>query len=144
MIFSHGLQDFEITVVNIGLGEVKREDFPFIVDYQMQFEAEEPAYRTLASLSDTSEGFVLVYPAVMANPQRCRIHKTYPGEAAESFIFEKQHERNGHPFLQFYKPIVRDQPWKKVFHMSTCVVVIEALKVTELTIVKKYKDTHDL
>jgi hypothetical protein len=97
--FQSGLQDFEITVVNIGLGEVKRENFPFIVDYQVQFEAEAPAYRTLASLSNASEGFVLVYPSVVANPQRCRIHKTYPGGIAESFMFEKKHERNGHPFL---------------------------------------------
>ena len=58
-------------------------------------------------------------------------------------MFEKKHERYGHPFLQFYKPIIGNQPRKKVFHMGTYVMVIEALKVTELTIVKKYKDTHD-
>jgi hypothetical protein len=57
-------------------------------------------------------------------------------------MFEKQHERNGHPFLQFNKPVVGNQPRKKVFQMNQGIIGVKAFKITELSIVKKDKEAH--
>ena len=55
--FSHGFHHLQVSVIYVPFGEIKRQNFSFIADYQVQFESQKPPQGALAQLGNAFESF---------------------------------------------------------------------------------------
>lgn len=86
-VFSHGSHHLEVPVIHVSFGEIKRQNFSFIVDYQVQFEPEKPSQGALTPLGDSFEGLVLVDSSVVAGSERCGIYEADSCSSSQAFEF---------------------------------------------------------
>lgn len=134
---------YRLAVINVAGREIESEQLAAIVDDQMQFEAEEPAHRRLASGRQTVKHPVTLDPAVMTDGQRGGIDKGDAGDRPQAcFQIETQRpERLRH---QFNKPGVADQMRKLALQVLHDVLSIVGLKIAIAGHVEVDDDRHDL
>ena len=69
-------------VVNVGWGQLDRQQLAFVIDDQMQLEPVKPTHRVLTPLSLFPKQLVGVGPFGMADDNRRRVDKAYTADAS--------------------------------------------------------------
>ncbi len=77
--FQQGL----VVVGNIPRGQHEPDNFPELIDYQVQFEAEEPSHCGLPAPCDAFEGLVALCPFIVAYSQLGRVPEVSAGLLAQ-------------------------------------------------------------
>ena len=100
-----------LAVVHVARRDLAGEEFPSVVDHQMELEAIVPIHRILAALGQSGKDAMLLDAAIVTDDQRGRVHEADAGALppAGLQIGAQRHQDRGD---QFHKAAITDQPWK--------------------------------
>ena len=116
--------------MDIAGGQLQGDDLIVGVEDEVQLEAEEPAHRGLATLSQTGEDLVPVDAMIVADRQGRGVDVIEPGPGPQ-VAEEEEHQRHEGTFLQGDEVFVTGQAGKVAAQQRLGEAVIEALEMFE-------------
>ncbi len=128
-------------IIDVAWGQGIGEQFPLIVDNQVQLKAIEPAHRVLATLGQSSKDAMLLDPAVVTDDQGGRVHQAQPATAASTRIQVRtqRHEDGRH---HADKARVTDQPWKLAPQMHGDILGVIGFEGSIMRLVEMDENGH--
>lgn len=124
-------------VIHIGLGNNEFDNFGFVIDYQMQLKAKEPAHCRLALGCYALKDFVGMFPFNVADPYGRRIHERDTRAVAQAAQLEENHQWQQYLGLQFYETVIGYCLGKILPAMVLYVVDIEELYIPAVSFDEK-------
>jgi hypothetical protein len=108
-LFAKRLNDRPVPVIHMGRSNAKMEQFAFIIDYQMEFEAIEPAHCAFANGCHILKNTVPFDPFIFANGHFSGIDKGNTRAFAKTNQFQKQGKGDHNFSFKFNETVVRKQ-----------------------------------
>lgn len=131
------------TVVNVTGGDAEGQQFPALVDDQMEFEPIKPAHGGFAPTGDFSEHLVAVDAAVVAHHQRGRVDEGDPGVLAPAGVQVDAH-RHQSGGDQCHKPAIAQQVGKLPPTVPAQMQQVIRLEVAVLGLMELDQNRQDL
>lgn len=134
-----------IIVSHVTWGEDKVDDFPLLVDDQVNFEAIEPAHGTFPPACLCAEDFVAVNSSVMAHRQRFGVYDipaTVPGKKRSPL--EEDVQTRQQPGYQGHEPLIADQVREVAPKTSAYLLLVVVLKTLVAGKLVENQDTEHL
>jgi hypothetical protein len=83
--------------------EYEVQDFPFVIDYQMQFESEEPSHGTFPPTCKPFKGFMHMDTLVAAYTQGSTVNETYTCAFSQQYLLDEDCQLQKDLLFQFHK-----------------------------------------
>src|SRR6185312_4428361 len=134
----HGL-----AIIHVAWGQTEGEEFPAVVDHQVQLEAVEPADRGLATAGVHPEDAVLVDARIAADRQGGGVHEADAGAIAQLRV-RVDGQRHQHPRQQFDEAMVAHELRELRAQVALHLLRVERLEGAVARLLKEDGDGHDL
>ena len=127
-------------IIRIGLRQLPLDDFSAVVDYDVQFETEEPPHCPFATCGKSPKGFVFSRALVVTHPNGGGINDRDAGAIAQTTVVEKQIKFERNHLLTFHKAIVREHDGKVLSPLFADHLGVESL---ECSVSRKVKEDEN-
>lgn len=130
------------TVIDIACCEAKGEDFPAVIDHEVEFKAEKPASRGFAALSKASKDAMAADAGSLAHQQRRRVDETDSGTLTLLGL-EISGQRNQVIGHHFHHPGIAQQTGKFLAERDMDILEVIVFKRVVTGLVEVNQEGHD-